>query len=149
MRRITIGRVVVVMLVAAVVAGGVYVYRLASNPERPFFYHAESGAVDWWSSAMPGRPQRDRQWIRDHHAAILAEGRRACDWLSVRPDAPATDATGDSDLSSLEHRYLHHVRHAADHLAKATRYGVINAAWNDLCPDVRNIKTILPSDGAD
>lgn len=149
MRRTSTGRVVLTLLAAALVAGSVAAYRFASNPERPFLYHAESYATGWWSSAMPGRPQRDRQWIRDHHAAVLAEGRRACDWLSARPDVPAIDPSGDSDLSSLERRYLHLVRHAADHLAKASRFGVITAAWNDLCPDTRDTKTVPFTDEGD
>ena len=94
-------------------------------------------------SANPGAPQRDKVWATDHPEQILAEGDRACDWLSHRPYAPKVDPSGDSDVATMANRYLA-LRQGEGvplPLSREAHRVVVIGAWAYLCWSDRRDKT--------
>ena len=101
-------------------------------------HHRDQGAFDRHVSANVGYRQAgdepDRAWAKGHPELILAEGSRACQWLSERPKAPDVDPTGRLLRDRLVARYLRDT--TAEPIAlisQVDRWIVVSAAWRYLC----------------
>jgi hypothetical protein len=85
--------------------------------------------------------QRDRAWINNHEAAVVAAGKRSCIWLTQRPNAPVVDPSGRLDASRMAIQYVSSVEGKALPLARMTMWHLVGGAWNYLCRDQMEAKT--------
>ncbi|MGC3994834.1 MAG: hypothetical protein QM779_12090 [Propionicimonas sp.] len=92
----------------------------------------------------------DLAWARAHPAEVLAEGDRACEWLSRRPSAPRIDPSGDSEVFVLTKRYLRTTRETTVlPLTKEGRRRLVSGAWAYLCWSEREDRSAPISDEDD
>jgi hypothetical protein len=134
---------VVALLVVAVLGGSAVARQAGFIADEDAFRSYVLKYVDGWSSSRyPGAQDRDRVWVEDHMAAVVAEGQRSCDWLRARSDAPDRDPLRRYDGHTIESRYLR--QSESDTLVRLhemSRRTVVDAAWYYLCPRVRHAKT--------
>lgn len=142
-------RRLVVSLGVTVLVAGISVG--PSVADRLIHPRDEDGFADYVVTHMlhPGT-QQDKDWATDHPDDILAEGDRACAWLSRRESAPDIDPSGATSVYSLVHAYLDDAR--ADSALSLTRHGhanVVYGAWAYLCPAERHDKSAPQSEDDD
>lgn len=84
----------------------------------------------------------DYHWAAQHPTRMLAEGDRACEWLSRQPDAPDVAPDRSYEADTLVARYLDtaHLRRRVDQTYMAQTY-LVAGAWAFLCRDTRSTKT--------
>ena len=119
-----------VVIAASTLAAPVVARQLVHRPS----------AGDYWTyvntyvggSRNRERLQGDQAWVAGHRAEVMAQGRRACDWLKSQPDAPDIDASGRSEQSSLESRFLSETPTPGP-LASRSRSILIAGAWTYMC----------------
>jgi hypothetical protein len=134
--------IVAAALVVVVAASAYAVRGLTHDPHEEAFQKYIGTSIDGWSdSRIPHAQDRDREWAEAHPDAILAEGRRSCDWLAGRPDAPATGDPQQWGVTKLEGTYLHGHAPTGLKLHEISRRFVTTGAWLYLCHDVRDRKT--------
>lgn len=129
------GRIVIAACVVLAVGIGLAAPSIArSSSSDKFLSYVNDYVAGWGRSSDPGRPQRDLDWVKAHPQAVLAEGRRACDWLSAQDDAPAVDPTGRSEVTAMWTRYRQESHSARNTpLATYSRFVLVTGAWNYLC----------------
>jgi hypothetical protein len=132
-------------VIALVVAAGVLLGALAgpSAVERLRHPRDVDAYQDYVVTYMlhPGTPE-DENWAVEHPDQVLAEGDRACEWLSRRPSAPDLDPTGASSVHHLGNVYLDDRRREGE--LALTREGhrtLVVGAWAFLCWPVRRDKS--------
>jgi hypothetical protein len=101
---------------------------------------------DWFSSRHPHANKRDMAWAITHQEAVLAEGERACAWLTTQPPAPDQDPADPTDttfeFSFVIDRYVKST--PAGSVARLSEPGRLNltySAWTHLCPATAEDKT--------
>jgi hypothetical protein len=133
---------------ALFVMGGVVGPSVADRMMHP---RDEDGFQDYVVIHMlhPGT-QQDEDWAADHPDEILAEGNRACVWLSLRERAPDVDPSGAASVHNLVDAYLRDTRD--DSTEPLTRLGhatVVHGAWEYLCRADRDDNSAPESEDED
>ena len=84
----------------------------------------------------------DYTWAAEHPTRMLAEGDRACEWLSQQPDVPDVAPDRSYEAHTLMARYVDtaHMRRRVEQSHLGQTY-VVAGAWAYLCRDTRTTKT--------
>ena len=136
-RRICIAAAVALV---AVLGAGVFVFVRLMSPAHRFLAYVHRYGTDWRSSKVPGRPARDLRWIEGNSDQVVAAGRRACAWLSERPEVsgPAQWQRYGEDVLARRYAKTHH----DVPLARVTRFWLTGGAWVYLCPGTMHAHTV-------
>jgi hypothetical protein len=128
-------------VVLSVGAAGLAQALAPEGEEAAFQAYVAQRVGDWPSSADPRGHLRDELWVASHSASVLAEGRRACDWLAQRPSVDGIDRSGRSEVDALITRYLAEARGGeSGPLSTMGERIVVAGAWAHLCKSVRDDK---------
>ena len=103
---------------------------------QAFRSYVEEYVGGWRSSRDPGGWRRDKAWVAENPDAVLAEGERACRWLSSREEAPSVDPSGKSSSDTMTTRYVKEVPASTELGVSALGLGrrtIVAAAWEYLC----------------
>lgn len=146
-RGVLLAALLAVLLVLGALAAPSIARRVAHPRDTTAFQaYVKTFVGSWRSSADPDGSARDEEWAAGHSDEILAEGDRACDWLSQRPSAPEVDPSGNSDVGALASRYVTlSDRENPLPLSREGRRTVVVGAWAYLCWSERRDKTAPPS----
>lgn len=128
-------------VLAVLAIGCLVAFKSLGDPNRRFTNYVHQYATGWRSSRQPGRPQRDQTWIDTHKTAVVAAGKRSCDWLAKQPDAPKVRPPLRFDISQLSKHYVTAVEGRDVPLAHWTKWGIVGGAWKYLCPATERTKT--------
>lgn len=125
---------------AGIVGAGVLVVSCspaAVSDESAFVKYAHTYMGGYYTSTAPQQGEQDRRWTFAHDDLVLAEGKRACAWLTNQPPAPDR-AVGDRFVpSTVVGRYLTTAPAHVAPLSESGRAVVVTAAWRYLCRTVR------------
>lgn len=135
-RRLLVPLVVALVLVVGVLLGPSLAQRLLHPRDVDAF---QTNVVTYM--LYPGT-QADKTWAAEHPDDVLAEGDRACEWLSQRSPAPDVDPSGASDVQTLATAYLKQAREKPE--VPLTREGhreIVLGAWVYLCWSERRDKS--------
>ena len=96
----------------------------------------------WASSASPGVPARDLEWVKQHPDAVLAEGDAACAWLESQPDVPGLVPSGSATVGAMIGRYQRETADSTEtDIDERSRSSIVAGAWGYLCHGAREAKT--------
>ncbi len=106
----------------------------------------EAGFRAYVAEFMDGSSsQADLDWVADNPEAVLAEGDRACRWLTAQPRPGVQPARAGADsyevqglyLTELQDQYLRATGEFPIVQIADTRDLVVSSAWQHLCPSSR------------
>jgi hypothetical protein len=143
-RRLLLPLVVAAVLVVGVLMGPSLAARLQHPRDVDAF---QTYVVTYMPDS--GSPA-DENWATEHPDDVLAEGDRACEWLSQRPSAPDVDPSGASSVPTLTNAYLKQARGEPE--VPLTREGhrtLVVGAWGYLCWSERRDKSAPFSEDED
>jgi hypothetical protein len=143
-RRLLLPLVVAAVLVVGVLMGP----SLAARLQHPHDVDAFQTYVVTYI-LNPGAPA-DKTWAIEHPDDVLAEGNRACEWLSQRPSAPDVDPSGASSVYNLTNAYLKQARGKSEvPLTREGHRSLVAGAWGYLCWSERRDKSAPFSEDED
>ncbi len=116
-------------------------YQLRYPRDEAAYREYVAAHIDGWaSSSDPGGPARDRAWAAENPDLVLAEGDKACAWLSRRLDAPDVDPTRRFEFEAVYQDYLRSVSDTRP-VAMMSQGTIVAGAWAYLCRPTRRDKT--------
>jgi hypothetical protein len=143
-RRLLLPLVVAAVLVVGVLMGPSLAARLQHPRDVDAF---QTYVVTYMPDS--GSPA-DENWATEHPDDVLAEGDRACEWLSQRPSAPDVDPSGASSVYNLTNAYLKQVREQPEvPLTREGHRSLVAGAWGHLCWSKRQDKSAPISEDED
>lgn len=143
-----VGVVGAATLTVAVFSAGVMAFPgdAASHPrdEQTFLTYVSHTGDDMATAGGADATSHDADynWAAEHATRMLAEGDRACEWLSRQPDAPDVAPDRSYEAHTLITRYVDtaHLRRRVNQTYLAQTY-LVAGAWAYLCRDTRSTKT--------
>ena len=105
-------------------------------------------AIDGRGQRVPNPQESNYKWAAANPDLMLAEGDRACDWLTGEPDPPlfgADESKYDSHFMTTRYLKTADMDQRVGITEQGPRY-VVAGAWTYLCPRLRDDKTIETSD---
>ena len=107
--------------------------------EEAFRDYVAISMTRWTNTADPGGPERDAAWVAAHPGELVAEGDRACRWLSLRDEDSVPDISTAGTLAG--YYYKHAMTEHPLPLSKIAWRYVTAGAWNYLCWSTGEAKT--------
>jgi hypothetical protein len=138
MRRRMMAPLVALAVIGATVAV-IVGQQLGSGRNQGAFFH--------WAADTGGTREQianDRTWITHHHRQVLAEGDRACSWISAQPNAPVDDPSRYYSVQALGDRYIRVTEATAlTAVTASNRRTIAVEAWANLCHADRDPKIVV------